>query len=115
MGPATEVSPVLKETVEAKIKDAFYDARNEGRTMDQAAADAVLALSPILLSADTNAHLRGRAEIIDAVREVHQRLWGGEGEEPEQTSPGHYCDYCSTLRQDYVNWPCATARAIGVL
>lgn len=65
-----------EEEFEAKIKDAFYEARNNRRTMDQAAIDAVVAIRPLLESVDQNAYLRGFTEAIPQmqaeVREVNE-------------------------------------------
>jgi hypothetical protein len=60
-----EVSTETKALIRAKISNAYYDARNLGRTMEQAADDAVAALAPILLSCDDNAHRRGMTEVAD--------------------------------------------------
>lgn len=62
---AREVSPETKQQIRAVVSDAYYDARNLGRTMEQAADAAVEALVPFLLSCDENAHRRGMTEVAD--------------------------------------------------
>lgn len=62
---AREVSPETKDLIRAAISNAYYDARNAGRTMEAAADAAVEALTPILLSCDENAHRRGRRDAAD--------------------------------------------------
>lgn len=57
-----DLSPETRVLIRAAISDAFYEARNEGRTMEAAADDAVERLVPIIASIDENAHLRGMAE-----------------------------------------------------
>lgn len=60
---AREVSPETRQLVRAAISDAFYGARNDGRTMEDALDEAVVRLEPILLSVDENAHRRGAAAV----------------------------------------------------
>jgi hypothetical protein len=57
-----DLSPELLGTVRKAISDAYYDARNNGQTMEAAADAAVAALKPILASVDENAHRRGAHE-----------------------------------------------------
>lgn len=66
---AREVSTETKDLIRAAISNAYYEARNTGRTMEQAADDAVTALVPILLSCDENAHGRGVQEERDRYEE----------------------------------------------
>lgn len=62
---AREVSQETKDQIRSAISNAYYDARNTGRTMESAADAAVEALVPILLSCDENAHRRGMKEVAD--------------------------------------------------
>lgn len=62
---AREVSAETKSLIRAAVSNAYYDARNAGHTMEQAADNAVTALVPILLSCDENAHRRGMTEVAD--------------------------------------------------
>lgn len=59
---ARDFSPELLGMVRKAISDAYYDARNDGQTMEVAADRAVDALKPILASVDENAHRRGSIE-----------------------------------------------------
>lgn len=55
-----EVSPELRSQVRAAISNAYYEARNEGRTMESAADDATEKVLDVMRSVDANAHLRGQ-------------------------------------------------------
>jgi hypothetical protein len=43
-----QVNPELWQTIRSAINDSYYDARNTGRTMDQAADDAAHRVAKIL-------------------------------------------------------------------
>lgn len=55
------ISPELRVDLERRIKDAFYGARNDNQTMDQAAHRAMEAVVGTIASVDENAHRRGEA------------------------------------------------------
>jgi hypothetical protein len=56
---AGEISDGLIGLMRAAISDAYYEARNARRTMEQAADDAVAALLPIVRSVDQQARAYG--------------------------------------------------------
>lgn len=56
---ARPLTDELKSDIRAAISNAYYEARNAGRTMEHAADDAVEALTPILQGVDENAYRRG--------------------------------------------------------
>ena len=49
---ARTLDPTTRDLVRAAVSNAYYEARNDGRTMEAAADDAVTALEPIIASAD---------------------------------------------------------------
>lgn len=58
------------ELVRAAISNAYYDARNNGRTMEQAADDAATAVERIVAerrSADMARALRGQRDFFRAI------------------------------------------------
>lgn len=61
------VDPETRQLMRAAVSNAYYDARNAGRTMEVAADAAVDALEPIVQSVDENAYQRG---LRDAGQEV---------------------------------------------
>jgi hypothetical protein len=62
------ISPELRVDLERRIKDAFYNTRNDGGTMDQAAHRAMEAIISTIASVDENAHRRGEAAARSGVR-----------------------------------------------
>jgi hypothetical protein len=75
--------PLQSETraqLRAAISDAYYEARNKGRTMEAAADDAVEAIVPIVSSIDQNAHGRGALEALDALTAKLREVSKGEVE-----------------------------------
>ena len=77
-----ELEPNTAAMLRKAISDAYYEARNTGHTMEQAADAAVAALEPIIGSIDANAHLRGTVEALtDAARYFEYEMapaWGGD-------------------------------------
>lgn len=64
------------ERVYAAISDAFYDARNSGRTMTAATGDATDAVEK-LFAAREKALAEKIAQAIEAARDDLARSWGG--------------------------------------
>lgn len=50
-----DLSPETRALLRAAISNAYYDARNAGRTMESAADAAVDAIEPILASIEVSA------------------------------------------------------------
>ena len=48
---------------------------------------------------------------LAAVEALHVRKYAGHGPDGGDTR-GAYCDHCSNLLNDYVNWPCDTRLAL---
>lgn len=63
MTAATHVlSDEARASLRKAISDAYYEARNQGQTMEAAADNAVAAIEPIVISIDQNAHARGKTD-----------------------------------------------------